>query len=481
MYARVQNNVNIAVAILAVPVLAVLLWNLFDLRGMMFIAAVPLAVIGILIGSQKWKLSVYLFMIWLIIEGALRKWFLPEYSSYIFLFKYLILLCPVFHFLTYGVSIKKRDYPFYPFIILYLMWGIFELINPLVTNDIRVKLLGIMVHFAFIPLLYFVPLLLNDTDKIVRLFKAAIIISIPIFILGIYQYYSPMDSPVNKYIGEDNIIAQAAGKVRVTSVFSYISTYAAYLTVITLVIFITIVISRMKKITTIIVYISAFLAIVNAFMTGSRGVVYLILLAVIILLVLMLFLGLIKKKKNILAISALAMVSICTILYTGYGRESMRTFTERAEKAGSVKDRVLSSVYPANFISQAGLVGLGIGKAYQGSTSFVGDNAGILLYSEAENEKLVLEMGILGYLIFILLKFSIFIFSINTFRKARDRADKIILLSLIVYQIPIIIGMQGIIYNTLSGAIYWFCIGLIVSINRNVREFNTKGFSYAPV
>ena len=114
------------------------------------------------------KLSVYLFFIWLIIEGILRKWVFPNLATHLFFVKYLLLLIPIFYFVSSGVKISKKEYPFYILVLLYLVWGFFEIANPRLTNDLRVKFLGIMIHFAFIPLVYIVPFVLNSKNKILK-------------------------------------------------------------------------------------------------------------------------------------------------------------------------------------------------------------------------------------------------------------------------------------------------------------------------
>jgi hypothetical protein len=454
---------------------------MFDLRGVIFIVSVPLALMGIIIGSQRWKISIYLFLIWFMVEGALRKWVFPQYSSHIFLFKYIILICPIFHFIINRAIIKKRDYPFYSIILIYLIWGFLEVLNPRITTDLRVKILGIMVHYAFIPLIYFVPLMLNRTDKILRLFQIVAILSIPIFILGIIQYYSPIDSPLNKYIGEDNIIALAGGKPRITSVFTYITTYGSYLSMVTLIIFLVVIVGHMNKITYIVVYFSCMLAVINVFMTGSRGVVYFVIISLSILIFLLLFFGLLKKRKQMIALLFTAILSISAISYTDYGKQALESFLYRAKSSGGEKERIIQGIFPIEHISKAGLFGYGIGIGYQGSGRFLNFSDSSIGYFEAEYEKAVMEMGLIGMLIIIVLKISIFVFSINTYKKTKDRREKIILLFLIIYQIPIIMGLQPSIYNVVSGVIYWFCIGIIISINRNIRPHVSKNFSIQSV
>ena len=129
------------------------------------------------------KISVYLFFIWLIAEGILRKWVFPSLATELFFVKYILLVVPLLYFVSNGVKISKKEYPFYILILLYLVWGFFEIANPRLTNDLRVKLLGVMIHFAFIPLVYIVPFVLNSKPKVLNVLKILVIISIPIFIL----------------------------------------------------------------------------------------------------------------------------------------------------------------------------------------------------------------------------------------------------------------------------------------------------------
>ncbi len=150
------------------------------------------------------------------------------------------------------------------------------------------------------------------------------------------------------------------------------------------------------------------------------------------------------------------------------------------KRTGGVVKRFLRML-PNEQFDKSGLVGFGIGTAYQGASRFIKSRGEMPRHFESEYERVTLELGVVGLVIVVLLRISIFLFILKSFFKSRNRDAKIILTVLVLYQLPAIVGLQSIIYNTTQGAIYWFAIGLVVAINRLTKEQDAKSFSYPPM
>ena len=55
---------------------------------------------------------------------------------------------------------------------------------------------------------------------------------------------------------------------------------------------------------------------------------------------------------------------------------------------------------------------------------------------------------------------------LNVFLSTRDYDYKLLLAILIIYQIPSVILFASTTYNYMSNILYWFTVGLVVSVNR---------------
>jgi hypothetical protein len=442
------------------------------MKGALILLLVPISLIFIILGSSRWKLSIYLFMLWFIIEGALRKWFLPNYSSHIFLFKYIILLCPLFYFLKQGIRLNKHEYPFYASILIYILWGMFEVLNPVVSSDIKVKVLGVMIHYSFIPLIYIIPQMFSNKDKLFKIIFIIVLISIPIYILGVYQYLSPPYSTINKYVaeGEDLYIASIGGKARITSVFSYISPYTSYLIFSMSCTLMLIFSSMLKGIKYLFVLLSGALGFVNLFMTGSRGAVYSVIIIAIIYLCLLFAFNLYKRNKLILRIIVLAFLLIGISTYSNTMGTSIANFFDRAERVGGVGDRISRNIFPVYLTNQAGLFGMGIGVEYQGAKRFIKNSN--TPYVEGEYQKLIVELGLIGLLIVIIMRLHILYYTYKYFKRITDKNLKSVMLLLFIFQIPCVLGQLGIIYSSIQNAIYWMIVGLVVAVYRIDKKVN---------
>jgi len=386
-------------------------------RGMVLIAFTFVSILLMLIGATKWKLSLYFFLLWFILEGIFRKWIAPEYSTSLFFVKYGILLGPFIHFISKGIKISKKEYPFYWIILLYLFWGLLEVLNPRLTTDLRVKILGLMIHFSFIPLIYVIPKLLNNKSAIINLFKSIVIVSIPIFILGVYQYYSSPDSEINTYVAQDAFRARVGEHVRITGVFSYITPYTSYLTFSMVIIIAVFLMGGNSLFINLLLISAASLGIVNIIMTGSRGA---FLSTVLIALGFFLFYfkdGIKNKKKEFMAFILMLVLSICVVSFTDIGKDSFSSFQQRARTSGGIGDRLVDIFTPYKYFSSAGMVGFGIGTTYQGSGRFISDFKDMPTTFEEETERIFLEIGLIGFMILFILRIVLLLYTYRVLKK----------------------------------------------------------------
>lgn len=459
--------------------LIVFLQYLLGMPGLIWLSfVIVVALIGIflLFGSTvKWKLLSYFFFVWLLLEGIFRKWILPGYATELFFVKHLLLLGSYFYIFTKGIRISKRDYPFFGLLLTYLVWGVFEAINFRVTTDFRVQILGLITHFWFVPLVFLIPMVFDTEEKILKFFKATAYISIPICALGIVQYFSPYSSPINRYTDPDKHIAMVGDYVRITGVFPYISPYTTYLGFSLMVILYLLIIRRVGKFETLVLSAAISLGAVNVVMSGSRGAVFTLLIKASPFLVFSLK-GRIKVRKRIFARLVFAIpLLIFVLLYTDIGSKALSALIERTRTFSyDVGPRLMDTYTPFKFLPEAGLIGYGIGTAYQGAEFLVNDWGDMPRAFEDEWERLVLEIGLVGFIIVMLMRIYIFFYSWKVFRTTRLYELKLIALLILLYQVPVFLGLN-IVFNYFEGIIYWSLIGLLVTVSRVERNNATKG------
>lgn len=445
---------------------------------------ISVAILIFFVSALKWRLSSYFFFSYLLLEGIFRKWILPEYSTPLFFVKHIVLVGPYFYLFTRGFKITKKDYPFLGLLLLYLIWGVLEALNFRVTTDLRVKILGLITHFWFVPLVFLIPLLLNTEERILRFFKSVGYISLPIFILGMVQYFSSPSSSINRYAPSqatgDIPIAAVGEYVRITGVFSYITPYTTYLPFVLIVILYLLLIRRLSKFEMPIFLVALSLGIINLVMTGSRGPFAFFIVQVLLFLFFSLK-GRFRWRKRVFIRFALVIPILLLIMsYTDVGRKSLSALVERAQTSGDTKSRLIGTYTSFfRFIPDANLVGYGIGTAYQGANNLVEDWKDMPRDFEAEWERIVLELGLVGFIIVLLLRFYILFYSWRVFKRIKSYELKLIALMVFLFQIPILFG-ANIVFNYLEGIRYWFLLGLLVSVNRLERNNAAKSISISP-
>lgn len=106
-----------------------------------------------------WRKAVILLMYWLLLVGAVRKWIAPEMSDLVFFSTHIALTGVYIRFFTQRIIRKKPLFLLHPLniaLVLLVSWGLISLFNPRLP-DFRIGLLGLVIHFYFIPLIYIIP------------------------------------------------------------------------------------------------------------------------------------------------------------------------------------------------------------------------------------------------------------------------------------------------------------------------------------
>ncbi len=412
-------------------------------------------------------------LFWLLLEGVLRKWIFFNIAGPLFYVKYLLFSFLYLTFLFTKQPFLKLKHPYQIFILLFVISCLISFLITKTNNPIIVGIIGLVIHLLFLPLIHLTQYFFKNINHINKFIKIFTILTIPICILGMIQFYLPTDHPINGFVNEEQLTARVGGFTRISSVFPFVKLYNAYLlfgvTLLTGVI-----LNRLLKNKSILFeIISLFLMIANTFMSGSRLPIGLMLFNLSFIGIYV-FINFSNLRKTVVVTFLVGIIGL-SLLYatTDLLKDPVDASISRFEKVESrhrtestgytdVQLRIEDRLDIFKFSDKAGWFGYGIGMAYQGSQGFIKNP--IPFYFEEEGERIVLELGIIGGVAVILMRLAFFIFSLQILRWCKSVEIKLLILPLLLYLLPSIFTLQNITYSYLENFIYYFAVGLIIAL-----------------
>ncbi len=414
--------------------------------------------------------GVVLFFCWVLAEGILRKWVAPGLSTPIFFIKYAIICYLVVYFVLNREKVYKAHLPYIGILFFYLSYCFLQLFNLDVTDKLSVGAIGIAVHLGFMPLIFLIPKVITHTDQFAKIIRIAAWIALPIFILGIVQYFSPAGSLINRYVAEDMDIALVGSHVRITTIFSYLAGHGSYLVFVMPFLFIYITTKFDPNHTKLPVIVIFMLGLLNLLMTGSRSPVAFFTVDVILL-----FLGIAlgwggadaKPASFIPKFIAIIVAGVLVVIYTESGNEAFKTFAKRTtDSQYDVEGRVIDQLSPFKYLEQSGLIGFGIGTAYEANQKNLTGRERMPAYWEEESERIVIELGLIGFILCTLTRLGIFAFSVKTMFTVSQSRLKQLAMIICILELPALIYFNQAIFNWLENVIFWTGAGLISAISQ---------------
>lgn len=415
-------------------------------------------------------------LIWIIIDGVFRKWVFPELSSQIFAIKYLLFgVTYLLFFLRTNFYIPKINHFYQLSIVLLIIWCFTFLFHSAFPTSALVKIFGLINYLFFLPLTLLVPYYFNSIARIEGMIKFLGYLSIPIFILGIIQYFLPTDHILNYLPNEDQKFNKVAEFTRSLSIFSFVKIYNVYLLFIltTFSTYIFYLINKGKNSWFYIILLA--FGILSQFMTGSRLPVALsTIFTLIIFVFIFLQIKILQKSVLVTTIVGICMsfvfYSFSTTMKTAVDAffqraELVETIAEKGIKSSSVKDRTIDRLTIFKYAEQAGFTGFGIGTTYQG-TGIVLSNYRTDMPFEEEGERIVLEIGVIGGILMILLRLTIFLYSLNVLFKIKNIQFALLLLPFVLYLIPPLFFLNNNTFNYFDGFSYWFSFSLVIALSK---------------
>lgn len=172
------------------------------------------------------RAGIWLYFLLLLLEGAFRKWFLPDYSDIIFVIRDPVVL-GIYLLAWIGGVFPRRP-------AMAAVW--FMLVCSLAFSfanqvPLTVTFFGLRTNYLHVPLVFVMGAVMNRSD-VIRFGKWFTIGSLPIVVLMIVQFNSPADAWVN--VGSGGVtsgqLPGAMGRIRPPGPFSFIGGVVNYFT-----------------------------------------------------------------------------------------------------------------------------------------------------------------------------------------------------------------------------------------------------------
>lgn len=424
--------------------------------------------------STKWLLIISL--VWIIIDGVFRKWVFPSLSTPIFAMKYVLFgLTYLLHLLNTGFHIPKVSNIFQFFIATFVVYCFFLLFYNPFNTSFMVQFFGLINYLFFIPLLLLIPYYFNRMEKIERFIKFLAYISIPIYIVGIIQYFLPVDHILNYLPNEDQKFNKVAEYTRSLSIFSFVKIYNVYLLFVVSS-FLSYIYYLVEKGKQSWFYVTLFVfGVLSMFMTGSRLPMALLVIFTIIMLGYY-FLYIPRLRKSIvvtfivgviLALSLYTFSDTFTVAIDAFFKrvEIVEKIADKGYEGYSSTDRTKDRIDIFKFSDKAGYLGFGVGTTYQGTGMVLSKFRPDISFEE-EGERIVLELGVIGGILMIFLRLSLFLYAIKILFSIKRVSTALLTIPFVLYLIPPLFFLNNNTFNYFDGFSYWFAFGLVLALNK---------------
>jgi hypothetical protein len=290
----------------------------------------------------------------------------------------------------------------------------------------------------------------------------AVRLSIPIGVLGIVQYLSSPDDPLNVYAWHGEQKSATFGltlgelfsdqwRPRVTATFSYISTYASFLAVSWLLAWLSVLHGR-RRVDRWIAGCGLVLIAFNMAMNGSRG------LLIVAAVTAVPFAVALIRQLGMFRTQFLAVLGVLAIGYVGlsvlepFALTASRADTEEA--TGRIAGQML---LPFATLAEVDFAGTGIGTTFGGYEQL--GHGAIPKFDEVNLDRIGIEMGVPGYLYLVFVKILMIMKAFRVYRAARPVTLRRWALAALLVQISSVWHVP--FYNSVAATVYFCAIGLV--------------------
>lgn len=428
---------------------------------MILLIALAGVVAIVVLSSLDWRRTVKAVLVIVVLEGILRKWVLPQASDMIYFLKDLVLLGA---YLRYYLGSEPK-YPlrltfFNIALFMSLGWCIFQIFNPSLGSPI-VGFFGLKAYLFYLPLMWMLPSLFHSEEELYKFLRNYLLLVIPVSLLAIAQFYSPINSPINVYGGGVQAQAIVDGNPRVTGTFPYLAGYSTYLSI-CFTILIPLLSVPQTKIWGLLTLLEVLLLAGTSFMTGARG---LLLFETLFLVGYFCLLWLTKPSIAVRSTKQFILpIVLITAIVPIFFNKAIEAFSKRATTSDNLTDRVFSAFSePGQAMQWKGFDSYGIGATHQAISTLrsvlqlsLGESPPP---SEGEMGRIVLEIGPFGFVIWYGLRLILIFSLLGVFLKLKTPFLRN--LALAAFLLHAISLTAQLVFNNTLAIYYWFFSGFI--------------------
>jgi hypothetical protein len=458
---------------------------------------------------RDWEFGVKALAVVAVFEGAIRKWFLPAFSESVYFYKDILLVVIYISYfirknrvpLLINSELKLFSWPLFAF-VLYAFASVMNSRSP----HPLVGLFGVKAYCLYIPLAYLLPRMFTSREKLETFLSWYLTLALPVAVLGVLQFLNPdPNSSINRYAWSEAQFQQALGGnldvagfvdstgaffVRITSTFSFITGLGVFLPFMFAWMLSFISLSSTKQLIMQLrwVYYALISSVVAvALMTGSRSPV------IAICFIGLLFYSLTSLRSLIRRIPQIAVIGVLIwMLLTFYLPQALDAFYTRSFggeaqiKEGRGRIAQVMSL-PIDEGLYAGPFGYGIGATQNSVPAlmsklqlpFLGEHIEYPGGAEGELSRVMLELGVVGYLLYMALRYSLVILVWSIYKKIQDPESKVLGAGLIASLIlPLIFGGAIIVHT--QNVYQWFVVGMLWSLLNAERLTYKRAPQYIP-
>lgn len=419
----------------------------------------------------------WLYIAFLLFEGALRKWFLVPLETPLLVVRDPIVI------LIYLFAARAKILPSNPYVAATFLLAVLSFFFGVISGDSNfiVTLYGLRINYLQIPLIFVIGRALTRAD-LIRISVALLWVSIPIAILTVLQFYAPQTSFINRQVGGASGMSGAMGRFRPSATFSFVTGIAYFYPIIGALSLGFLYDARRKYL--LLCFLSLLGIVLAVFFSISR-LTFISCFVVLLTAVFCLFKVKSPPKSLVRGIMA-AVFLIAVIPFLPFFQEGVETFMSRwddatGEEAGGVREAIWGRffrenvLFPLHTLRDAPVTGYGVGLGSNVGAKFTTGKVGFNL-GESELQRNINELGPLLGVAFIALRLSLFIYLLKRSLAALRRNDPLPLMLLSACGLLLINGQWGpptILGFTILGA--GLCLAAANTVAPKVASKKKKG------
>lgn len=446
---------------------------------------------------RDWTFGIKTLLVVVIIEGAIRKWFMPSASELVYFYKDFLMLA------TIAGYYKKREKT--AFVIkgqlktVTLLLGVFMLYAlgsmglPGGPHPV-IGLLGFKAYCLYIPLAFMTPRAFQSKEELFRFLRWYLLLVLPVAFIGVMQFLeSDPQSTLNRYaVNEETaghvdiaVFGTAAEVyyVRITSTFSYITGLTVYLPVMFALLLALTSFTAKKNIqrsVKLLYYGAVGATVVLAFMTGSRSAVLSMAAIAVIFYFFTAQRNTFRRLQQIAVVGVVLYFALTTLFPQAYDAFYNRTFGSEG-KMNEGWERVTGVLdLPVTESGYAGLLGYGIGLTQNSVPALmkrlnIPDENPIPIPYESEPGRVMLELGVAGFALYTLLRLMLLVMVFRMCFMIRDLESKLLAFAAAAALVsPLVVG--GAITTHTQNVYQWFLIGVVMAL-LNAERLQMQAFN----